>query len=116
MDGQDVGQRSASAQITSWYQGHNLTERQTMRAINRLTVQSVNRAKEPGLYADGGGLYLRVAPGGSKSWILRYRHGGKRHDMGLGSVRLLPLAEARQRALEQHRALRLQGINPLTTR
>ena len=30
------------------------------RAIGRLTALKVEKAKEPGMYADGGGLYLRV--------------------------------------------------------
>src|SRR5262245_31879413 len=33
------------------------------RAIGRLTVLKVEKAKKPGMYADGGGLYLRVTPG-----------------------------------------------------
>ena len=32
------------------------------RAIGRLTALKVEKAKEPGMYADGGGLYLRVTP------------------------------------------------------
>ena len=34
------------------------------RAIGRLTALKVEKAKEPGMYADGGGLYLRVTPEG----------------------------------------------------
>ena len=44
----------------------------TTRSHNRLTSLRVKRAKRPGMYADGGSLYLRVAPGGSKQWIFRY--------------------------------------------
>jgi hypothetical protein len=43
------------------------------RQLNRLTNLSVDRAKRPGMYADGLGLYLRVAPGGSKQWVFRFR-------------------------------------------
>ena len=35
--------------------------------LNRLTARTVATATEPGLYADGGGLCLRVGRGGSKS-------------------------------------------------
>ena len=38
----------------------------------------------PGLNGDGGTLYLRVAPGGSRSWIQRLTVNGKRRDIGLG--------------------------------
>ena len=30
------------------------------RTIGRLTALKVDKAKRPGMYADGGGLYLRV--------------------------------------------------------
>ena len=32
------------------------------RATGRLTALKVEKAKKPGMYADGGGLYLRVTP------------------------------------------------------
>jgi hypothetical protein len=32
------------------------------RAIERLTALKIEKAKKPGMYADGGGLYLRVTP------------------------------------------------------
>src|SRR5205814_611254 len=74
------------------------------REIHRLTTIKVARANKPGLYCDGGGLYLRVSPRGTKSWIFRYRHKGKLRDMGLGSIRLVSLAEARAAAHEQAKA------------
>src|SRR5215470_5520713 len=89
--------------------------RQTMRALNRLSTRKVETAKEPGLYADGGGLYLRVADGGSKQWIFRYTVNGRNHDMGLGPVHTLTLAEARERATEA-RKLRLDGIDPIANK
>ena len=39
------------------------------RAIGRLTALKVDKLKEPGMYADGGGLYLRVTPGATKGWV-----------------------------------------------
>jgi integrase len=68
------------------------------RQMHRLTTIKVAKAKKPGLYCDGGGLYLRVSAQGSKSWIYRYRHKGKLRDMGLGSARLVSLADARTAA------------------
>ena len=64
------------------------------------------------MHADGNGLYLRVGPTGSKSWILRYRHGGSRHDIGLGAYPLFSLADARQRANEKRRLL-ADKVDPL---
>jgi len=83
-----------------------------VRALHRLSNLKVERAKQPGMYADGGGLYLRIAEGGSKQWIYRYTTNGHNRDMGLGPVRLLTLAEARERAREAGK-LRLDGIDPI---
>jgi integrase len=85
------------------------------RITDRLAAKTAAAASKPGMYPDGGGLYLRVAPGGSKSWILRYRHGGRRHDIGLGPYPLIGLADARQRA-NQRRRLLVDGIDPLAER
>jgi integrase len=82
------------------------------RALNRLTALRVTRLREPGMYADGGGLYLRVAAGGSKQWIFRYVTNGRLRDMGIGPTHTLTLAEARERAT-QARKLRLDGIDPI---
>ena len=46
----------------------------------------VETAKKPGLYADGGGIYLRVGRGGAKSWCLRYMLEGKACEMDLGGL------------------------------
>ena len=83
-----------------------------VRALHRLSNLKVERAKQPGMYADGGGLYLRVAEGGSKQWIYRYTTNGHNRDMGLGPVRLLTLAEARERSRAAGK-LRLDGIDPI---
>jgi hypothetical protein len=37
------------------------------RMTGRLTALKVERTREGGMYADGGGLYLRVTPGGTKN-------------------------------------------------
>ena len=64
------------------------------RALNRLSVLKVARAKESGMYADGGSLYLRVAEGGSRQWIFRYVQHGRMRDMSLGPAHTLTLAGA----------------------
>ncbi len=40
-----------------------------MAMIGKLSALRVAREKRPGVYADGGGLYLQVTKHGSKSWI-----------------------------------------------
>ena len=89
-----------------------------------LTVKQVQNAK-PGRHADEKGLYLLVKPSGSKSWVLRVQHRGRRQDFGLGSVttesiktaipihkrKSLTLTEAREKA-RIGRELAKGGINP----
>src|SRR5208282_28169 len=84
----------------------------TPRRLGRLNALAVARAAAPGRYADGGGLYLLVGPGRTKSWIFRYRQAGRLRDMGLGPVHTISLAEARANALSA-RKLRLDGNDPI---
>lgn len=37
-----------------------------MMIVNKLTALKVAREKQPGLYGDGGGLYLQITERGSK--------------------------------------------------
>jgi integrase len=83
--------------------------------INRLTALQVARLKTSGYHADGGGLYLSIKPSGAKSWIFRYRYGGKEREMGLGSFNTFTLAEARERALVQRKLL-ADGGDPLASK
>ena len=85
-----------------------------MRAMGRLTALKVERAKQPGMYADGGGLYLQVTEGGA-SWIYRYMLNKRAREMGLGPLALFGLSEARAKALDARR-LRHEGIDPIETR
>src|SRR5215475_11756869 len=85
------------------------------RPLHRLTALKVERAKTPGMYADGGSLYLRIAPGGSKQYIFRYIRDARLHDMGIGPTHTLTLAEARERATDARKLL-LDGIDPLAAK
>ncbi len=70
------------------------------------------RSAPPGRHADGNGLYLFVQPSGTRSWIQRLLIRGRRRELGLGSVALVPLAEAREKALA-NRKLARRGGDPL---
>jgi integrase len=85
------------------------------RAIGRLTALKVEKAKEPGMYSDGGGLYLRVTDTGAKNWILRFMLDRRPRWMGLGPLALYGLSEARARALDARRK-RHEGIDPIEAR
>lgn len=82
--------------------------------VGRLTARKVATAK-PGKYSDGGNLYLVVSHTGTRKWVLRFtwRDGAK--EMGLGSARLVPLADARERAADARRVLS-KGANPIDQR
>ncbi|UHS63456.1 integrase arm-type DNA-binding domain-containing protein [Agrobacterium vaccinii] len=80
-----------------------------------LSALKVKQLSLPGRYADGNGLYLVVDPSGAKRWMLRVTIQGKRSDMGLGSLSLVTLADAREKALEYRRAAR-QGEDPLAAK
>lgn len=82
--------------------------------LQKLTALKVKNTAKAGLYCDGGGLYLRVATGGSKQWCYRYMMDSKPHFMGLGSVNTLSLAEAREKARDC-RKLILNGQDPIQT-
>src|SRR5262249_45027492 len=85
------------------------------RPLHRLSSLKIRRLKTKGMYADGGGLYLRVADGGSKGWVFRYTVNGRPRDMGLGSIHAVSLADAREVAAEC-RKLRHQDIDPIERR
>jgi Arm DNA-binding domain len=81
--------------------------------VKDLNAVQIGRLK-PGLHRASRGLYVRVTPNGSKAWIHRY-HNGKAHEMGLGSVDIVTLAEARDAVIDGRRLLR-QGIDPIRAR
>lgn len=80
-----------------------------------LSSVRVNSLLTPGRYADGNGLYLIVDPTGAKRWVLRTIVHGRRRDIGLGGLRLVSLAVAREKAAEYRRIAR-EGGNPLELR
>jgi integrase len=69
----------------------------------------------PGRYADGGGLYLQVDPSGAKRWVLRVVIKGRRHELGLGGLSWVPLADAREEAARLRKIARTGG-DPLAER
>lgn len=76
-----------------------MSKSQGPHVLHRLNATKLKNAK-PGFHTDGGGLYLRVKPNGSKSWVLRVQHLGKREDIGLGGFDYVDLKTAREKALK----------------
>ena len=89
-----------------------------MRGLNKLSAKAVTAAKVPGLYGDGGGLWLQVSQldkNITKSWCFRFMLDGRARKMGLGSLNTFSLAEARERA-RQCRQMVADGIDPIKSR
>jgi Arm DNA-binding domain len=96
-----------------------------MRRIELLREKQVrNAAPDPGKFvkrlADGGGLYLQatISPkdGVNRNWIFRYERDGARHDLGIGPLHTVGLADARRKAKELRQRLVLDGVDPLAAR
>lgn len=85
------------------------------RVKNKLTVRTVETKKAPGYYSDGGNLYLRITKSLSKTWAFYYKKDGKRVEMGLGSVDVMTLEQARDKADGLRKQL-AGGIDPLSER
>src|SRR5215469_6114607 len=85
------------------------------RTLQRLPALATSRAKEPGYYPEGGGLYLQVTSSGARSWVYRFMLAGKAREMGLGPLPDTSLSEARAKAMEA-RKLRRDGIDPIEHR
>jgi hypothetical protein len=73
--------------------------------LERLSAKHVEHARRIGYHADGGGLYLQVSPSHSKSWVFRFTLHGRAREMGLGSLKAVSLADARDRAREARKLL-----------
>ena len=94
--------------------------------MRKLTAVAVRVAKHdpakgqrPVRIGDGAGLYLQIATGNTKSWLLRFTLRAKAREMGLGPAGEekgeVSLAEARKRA-GAARALLERGIDPIEER
>ena len=89
------------------------------RTHHRLSTTFIKLAKKgaakPGRYSDGGNLALRVGQGGAASWTFEYVRAGQRRELGLGSVGVVGLVDARAQAASLRTDL-AAGIAPQTVR
>ena len=85
--------------------------------MGKLTAVAVRAALAiPGSYQDGDGLFLKVDKRGGASWFLRLQRDGKRQDIGLGSAKLITLAEVRHKASELRKAIKVDRRDVLAER
>jgi hypothetical protein len=63
----------------------------------KLSASFVSRHRKPGTYNDGGNLYLQISSPTAKSWVFRFwdSERARVREMGLGSLHLVSLAQAR---------------------
>jgi integrase len=88
---------------------------QMARQLHTLSARTVATLTKPGRHSDGGGLYLNITASGARSWVFMWKVDGKRREMGLGALRDIPLAKARERATEVRQKL-ADGLDPIAAR
>ena len=91
--------------VTASASGGKSEGRHAEKALSAAAVRSLGA----GFHPDGQGLYLKVDPSGARRWIQRIVIQGKRRDLGLGAPPLVPLAEAREKALANRKLARAGG-------
>ena len=77
-----------------------------------LSATRAKALKDPGRYADGGGLHLYISKAGRKSWVQRITIDRRRRDIGLGAFPSVGLAQAREKAAD-NRAAVAEGRDPV---
>jgi integrase len=84
-------------------------------ALNKLNARGVTAITKPGRHGDGGGLYLVVDKSGAKRWVFLYRRDGTLREMGLGGLKAVSLARARELAGEARGKLQA-GVDPIAAK
>jgi hypothetical protein len=83
--------------------------------LNDTRVRTTKPCKRPVKLSDSGGLYLLIAPHGSKLWRLAYRFGGKQKTLAIGAYPTFTLKAAREEREEAKRLL-ANGVDPSAQR
>src|SRR5882762_3477797 len=66
--------------------------------LTDVALRQLVRAGEVVAKSDGGGLTFTLSGAGAAAWVLRFSHGGRRHELTLGKYPDLGLAAARKMA------------------
>jgi integrase len=90
------------------------------KSTNRLAVKFTEKEDlKPGLYHDGGGLYLQVSDRQTKAWVYRFMMAGRARKMGLGEVyngsKGVSLKDARKKRDAAY-SLVVDGVDPIEDR
>ncbi|WMW35899.1 integrase arm-type DNA-binding domain-containing protein [Escherichia coli] len=84
-------------------------------SITDAKIRTLKPSDKPFKVSDSHGLYLRVKPGGSRHWYLKYRISGKESRIALGAYPAISLSDARQQR-EGIRKMLALNINPVQQR
>ena len=79
--------------------------------LNDKQIRALKPEEKAKKYFDGGGMYLEVAPNGSKKWRLKYRIGGVEKRISLGVYPQVSLSEAREKCFELRKVIQ-KGVDP----
>ncbi|ENR7870184.1 tyrosine-type recombinase/integrase [Escherichia coli] len=78
-------------------------------------IRTLKPSDKPFKVSDSHGLYLRIKPGSSRHWYLKYRISGKESRIALGAYPAISLSDARQQR-EGIRKMLALNINPVQQR
>lgn len=84
-------------------------------SLTSAKIRTLKPSDKPFKVSDSHGLYLRVKPGGSRHWYLKYRISGKESRIALGAYQAISLSDARQQR-EGIRKMLALNINPVQQR
>jgi len=80
-------------------------------ALTDLQVKKLSPRQDRFEVSDGKGLSVRVTPGGTRTWIFRYRYEGKPRRMTLGKFPGVSLAVAREKHAKAMQSIQ-SGVDP----
>lgn len=80
-------------------------------ALTDAAIRALKPSEKPRKIADERGLYIHIAPNGSRLWRYAYRYAGKQKLFSIGAYPEVGLAEARKKR-DAARALLREGIDP----
>ena len=107
-----------AAAVGSWVGSHMGEENGMAREVHLLSDVQLRhwvRAAVPIAKSDGDGLTFTLSTAGTAAWVLRFRHGGRRHELTLGRYPEMSISAARKVAAIARLQVQ-QGVNPATTK
>lgn len=84
-------------------------------SLTSAKIRTLKPSDKPFKVSDSHGLYLRVKPGSSRHWYLKYRISGEESRIALGTYPAISLSDARQQR-EGIRKMLALNINPVQQR